>query len=176
MKISRIEHYRLDEPLRGELVELLRGSFPSYPRDRAYFKLPPHFHLLGTEDGRLVGQTGVEYRVVGADGRVLTVFGVSDLCVAPGARSRGLASALLRAVEGLARESGVEFVVLFADDERLYRANGFVRAANVCRRVMIDEHRTLGIKDEALGDCLMYKQLGPTAWPSGPLDLLGHVF
>src|SRR5687767_14198955 len=113
MEIAQIEHYRLAGALEADLIGLLRRSFPSYGFDRTYYKIPPHFHLLATDDTRLVAQTGVEYRVISADGRPLAIFGVVDLCVAPVHRSRGTASALLRHVEALAREVGVDFVVLF---------------------------------------------------------------
>jgi GNAT superfamily N-acetyltransferase len=176
MQFSRIERYRLGGEIEADLQRLLGQCFPDFPSGRSYYKLPPRCHVLAARDGRLVGQTGIEYRVMSADGQPLITFGVVDLCVAPECRSQGTASALLRHVEELAGELGVDYIVLFADDERLYRSNGYTRAGNVCRWVMIDEHRTIGIREETLAHCLMYKSVGGRPWPSGTIDLLGHVF
>jgi len=173
---SRIARYGLGREVEADLQRLLAECFPDYPSGRSYYKLPPHSHVLATCDGRLVAQAGLEYRVFSAGGRALMILGVVDVCVAPDRRSQGVASALLRQVEELAVEAGSDFIVLFADDERVYRSNGFVRAGNVCRWAMIDEHRTLGIKEEALPGCLMYRSVSAKLWPSGTIDLLGHVF
>lgn len=174
--LTRVEEYRIGEPLRRELHRLLRECFAEYPQERIYYKQLPHFRVVARDAGELVGQVGVEHRAVSAGGRPATIFGVVDLCVAASHRSRGVGSALLGEVERLARECAVDYVVLFADDHRVYLANGYRVAANPCRWVMIDEHRTLGIADRPLADCFMVKPVAGPDWPDGEVDLLGHVF
>jgi len=82
--------------------------------------------------GELAAQMGVELRVIRVGSNVLRTFGVSDLCVRNSERSHGLAGRLLADVTELARSCGMHFVILFADDGRLYARNGWVPAANPC--------------------------------------------
>jgi predicted acetyltransferase len=119
---------------------------------------------------------GVELRVIQVGGAVLRTFGVVDLCVRPGGRSRGLAGRLLAELTGYARECGMDFIILFADDDRVYTRNGWARVSNRCTWVQINEHTTLGIGQESMSDALMVKPTGDQPWPDGDADLLGHVF
>ena len=127
-------------------------------------------------DGALVGQMGVELRVIRVGSEVARTFGVVNLCVMPSARSHGLAARLLTEVSGFARSCGMDFIILFADDDRVYTRNGWTRAGNLCTWVKIHEHTTLGLATAAQTDALMVKAIGQRAWPEGEVDLLGHVF
>jgi hypothetical protein len=70
----------------------------------------------------------------------------------------------------------MDFIILFADDDRLYTRNGWARVTNLCTWVKIDEHTTLGLATQADTGALMVKAVGEQAWPQGDVDLLGHVF
>jgi GNAT superfamily N-acetyltransferase len=165
----------LGEALSQQLQQVLQSCFAGYP-DRSYFKLPPHFRYLAMAGDDVVAQLGVELRVIRVGGRVLRTFGVVDLCVRPGGRSRGLAGRLLAELTGYARACGMDFIILFADDDRLYTRNGWARVSNRCTWVKIHEHATLGIAQESMADALMVKATGDLPWPAGDVDLLGHVF
>ena len=119
---------------------------------------------------------GVELRVIRVADSVLRTFGVVDLCVRQSERSRGLAGGLLGEVTNFARACRMDFIVLFADDERLYVRNGWVRVRNRCSWVKIDDHTTLGLARQADPGPMMVKAIGPRAWPEGDVDLLGHLF
>jgi GNAT superfamily N-acetyltransferase len=155
---------------------VLQECFPGYP-SRSYFKLPPHFRYLAmTSGGGVAAQMGVEFRVIRVGDSVVRTFGVVDLCVTQSERSRGLAGRLLADVTEFARSCGMAFVVLFADDDRLYARNGWARVTNRCSWVRIDDHRTLGIASRADPGAMMVKPVGEQAWPQDDVDLLGHVF
>ena len=68
------------------------------------------------------------------------------------------------------------FVVLFADDDRLYARHGWARVTNRCSWVKIHDHATLGIARRADPGAMMVKATGEQAWPEGDVDLLGHLF
>jgi len=68
------------------------------------------------------------------------------------------------------------FIVLFADDDRLYARNGWAGVTNRCSWVRIDEHVTLGLARHADTGAMMVKALGEHAWPDGEVDVLGHLF
>jgi predicted N-acetyltransferase YhbS len=126
--------------------------------------------------GELAAQMGVELRVIRVGDSVVRTFGVVDLCVRQKERSRGLAGRLLAEVTELARSCGMDFVILFADDDRLYSRNGWVRAGNLCSWVKIHDHSMLGLATAEDTHSLMVKVIGQQAWPEGHVDLLGHLF
>jgi GNAT superfamily N-acetyltransferase len=173
--ISRIAEAEIPADLAHQIQALMQLSFPGYP-SRTYFKLPPHFRYLALAGGELAGQVGVELRVIRVGSIVLRTFGVVDLCVRRSERSRGLAGRLLAEVTDLARSCGMDFVILFADDDRLYTRNGWARAANPCSWLKIDEHTTLGLATAEDTGALMVKKIGQHPWPEGVVDLLGHLF
>jgi hypothetical protein len=70
----------------------------------------------------------------------------------------------------------MDFIILFADDDRLYLRNGWIRAANLCTWLKIDNHTTLGLATAEDTGALMVKKIGQQDWPPGVVDLLGHVF
>lgn len=173
--LVRVAEAELGTDIRQQVQALLQGCFPGYP-SRSYFKLPPHFRYLATARGALVGHMGVELRVIRVGGEVVRTFGVVNLCVLRSERSRGLAARLLAEVTEFARSCGMDFVILFADDDRVYARNGWTRAGNRCTWVKIHEHTTLGLTRAAQTGALMRKAIGQQAWPEGEVDLLGHLF
>jgi GNAT superfamily N-acetyltransferase len=175
LAIHRCAEAEIGPDLSHQVQALLQESFSGFP-GRSYYKLPPHFRYLVPADGELAAQMGVELRMVRAGDTVLKTFGVSDLCVSRRARSRGLGSRLLAAVTEYARACEVDFIVLFADDGRLYTRNGWARAGNACSWLKIHEHTMLGLAAMQDTGALMVKQTGRQAWPDGELDLLGHLF
>ena len=172
--LARVAEAEIGPDVRPQVQALLQASFPGYP-SRTYFKLPPHFRYLATAHGVLVGQMGVELRVIRVGSEVFRTFGVVDLCVTQGERSHGLAARLLTEVTELARSCGMDFVILFADDDRVYARNGWTRVGNRCTWVKIHEHTTLGLARAEDTGALMVKATGPRAWPEGEVDLLGHL-
>ena len=174
--VIRVAEAEIGADLSERLQSLLQASFPGYP-GRSYFKLPPHFRYVAmTGDGDLAAQLGVEFRVIRVGGTVLRTFGVVDLCVAEGRRSRGLAGTLLAEVTELARSCRMAFVVLFADDDRLYARNGWARVTNRCSWLRINDHVTLGLAGPEDTGVMMVKAVGEQPWPEGDVDLLGHLF
>jgi len=174
--VVRVAEAEIGADLSGQLQTLLQECFPGYP-SRSYFKLPPHFRyvaMAGSEG--VAAQMGVEFRVIRVGDAVVRTFGVVDLCVRESQRSRGLAGRLLAEVTGLARSCGMAFIVLFADDDRLYARHGWARVTNRCSWVRIDNHVTLGLARHADTGAMMVKALGGHTWPGGDVDLLGHLF
>jgi predicted N-acetyltransferase YhbS len=174
--VIRVAEAEIGADISRQLQTLLQKCFPGYP-SRSYFKLPPHFRYLAmTGSGDVAAQMGVEYRVIRVGDAVVRTFGIVDLCVSQSQRSRGLAGRLLTEVTGLARSCRMAFIVLFADDDRLYARNGWVRVTNRCSWVRINDHVTLGLARHTDTGAMMVKALGKHAWPDGEVDLLGHLF
>jgi GNAT superfamily N-acetyltransferase len=173
--ITRLVEAELGEELAEQLRPLLLASFPGYP-DRTYFKLPPHSRYVATMGGTVVAQVGVEFRMIRVGDIVLRTLGLVDLCVRQSARSHGLGSRLLAEVTGYARHCRMDFVILFADDDRIYARNGWARVDNPLSWVKIHEHATIGLAADVTPHPMMTKPVGQLAWPDGAVDLLGHMF
>jgi GNAT superfamily N-acetyltransferase len=176
LKVRRIAEAEIGGDLSLSLQSLLRDCFPGYP-SRSYYKLPPHFRYLAMAgDGEVAAQLGGELRIIRVGEVVLRTFGLVDVCVRDRDRSGGLASRLLAEATDYARACEAAFVILFADDARLYTRNGWARVSNRCTWVKIDEHVTLGLARQVDPGVMMVKAVGHQAWPAGDVDLLGHLF
>ena len=161
--------------LHRSLQDLLESCFPGYPA-RSYFKIPPHFRYVVTDGPAVAAQLGVELRVIRVGEQILRTFGVVDLCVRDDHRGQGLASRLLDEVTAYAAACGMDFVLLFADNDGLYHRNGFVRVDNPLTWVKINDHHTIGLARAVTPHELMVRPVGTASWPTGEIDLLGHVF
>ena len=72
MKIELIEEFSLDASQRESIGQLLAESFTDFPQSRTYSKQSPHWRLLATEGDRLLGQLGLDHRMIGTTFEVET--------------------------------------------------------------------------------------------------------
>ncbi|WP_172299989.1 GNAT family N-acetyltransferase [Pseudoruegeria sp. HB172150] len=157
------------------LVKLLDDCFSATFDGRTFYKQQPHHRLLAFENDRLVGHVGLDFRVITVGGTLYEIVGIIDLCVAADRRGLKIGTALVRASETF--DVGRDFSLLFADDHRVYEANGYQRIVPAHTRwLAIDELRSHSVIERDLHDCFMAKSLGTTPWPRGEIDLLGYLF
>ncbi|TKI86348.1 GNAT family N-acetyltransferase [Bacillus mycoides] len=179
MNIEKIFEYEMDQELRLAIQRLLVECFEeSYPRERIYFKQLPHFRLLAlTEKNQLIGQVGLDYRVMNLNGMPIKVLGIIDLCVSREARSQGIGNLLLSEIENFCEGKSIDFLLLFADNKSLYLKKGYKSVENKCKWLKIDEQNqtTFSIGNEVINE-LMIKELGNVKWQDGELDLLGYLY
>jgi N-acetylglutamate synthase-like GNAT family acetyltransferase len=176
LAVARIAEQDIAPSLGRELEVLLQSCFPGYPA-RSYFKLPPHVRYVVRRDGAVVAQVGVELRMIRVGSDILRCVGVVDLCVSQPERSRGIATRLLTELTADAEERDIDFLLLFADDPRLYDRHGFVSVDNRCSWLKIDEHTTRGLAvNESLDGAMLVRSVAGRSWPAGDVDLLGHLF
>jgi GNAT superfamily N-acetyltransferase len=173
--VKRLPEAEIGPRLHVSLQGLLGACFGGYPQ-RSYFKIPPHFRYVVTEGPALLAQLGVELRVIRVGEHVLRTFGVVDVCVRADRRGQGLASRLLDEVTSYATACGMDFVILFADEDGLYRRHGFVRVDNPLTWVKINEHHTIGLARAVTPHEMVVRPVGGSVWPAGEVDLLGHIF
>ena len=175
-EITVVPEYALTHLQREAIIRLRAEAFPGYGEDRSYFKQLPHHRLMAYESGHLVGQTGVDYRVVSVGGKPTPIFSLIDLCVAQAARGRGIGAAILEAVSGLGQANGVPFVLLLTDVPGFYARSGYVSVNADCTWLRIDEHKSQGQTTMRLDGDMMVKSLKGDPWPAGPIDFLGYLF
>ncbi len=177
MQFETVQEHALSETQKTQLGSLLAQAFDYAGefRTRIYFKQVPQRRILFSQDGKIQAQVGLEHRIIGTEQGPASIFGLIDVAVRETYRRRGIAARMLQHAESLARDSGVDFMVLFAHDQRLYERLGYRPADNLLRWVKIHDHSTLGIAEEPVEE-VMIKEVGSRTWPAGTVDLLGYLF
>ena len=176
MEIIKIDEYDIDVDLESKILELLTEGFPEvYPVSRIYYKQIPHFRYIAYDIDRLIAQVGLDYRVMNLNGCIIRVLGIIDLCVKTEYRGKGIGSQLLETIEYFSKDRNIDFLILFADIEALYKNNAFLKVKNTCIWTKIDESRTIGIAEKEVHE-LMIKNIGNKVWDDGYLDMLGYLY
>ncbi len=177
MEIIRIIEFDIQQDIHNQITELRNLSFPDNQRDRSYYKQVPHFRYLAFDNNLLVGHMGVDHRVISVGDSAFTVFGVIDLCVIQSYQRQGIATKLLNLLSALAQEKSIDFLLLVADNGKLYWKNGFKYVSNYCSFLRIHEYKNYGVALEKIENEFMIKQIGAKAWNNeGLMDLLGYRF
>ena len=178
MNIQQMMEFEIGEALDQQLTELLMKSFePLYP-NRCYFKQLPHLRLIAfNEQQHVIGQVGLDFRVMNMDGKPIHVLGIIDLCVQEDVQGRGVGRELMEKVIALGEEYRIDFLLLFADRRDLYERIGFHAVSNTCTWLQInDENQTTRGIGEASFEELMIRSVGDKRWTEGKLDLLGYLY
>ncbi len=176
MKIQRIEEFKINTKQHLEISELLKLCFSSYPSNRSFYKQFPSFRFLVFEEKKLIAHLAIIHRMikVGEEGHV--IFGVSDLCVHPDFQHKKIASILLSDLENLGKKHKIDFITLIAQDQKIYKKNGFQAINNNCRWLIINETQSLGLAQRNLDNALMIKSLNKKNWGDGMVDFQGCLF
>jgi len=176
MDLHRIEEFSITNGQQKAIHQLLANCFPGYPKDRTYYKQLPNFRYLAFQEDQLIGHLAVEHRIIAIDQKPFTIFGVVDICVAPRFKGKKLATTLLDHLEKLGREHQIDFVILTASEHQLYLKNGYQLHSHTCRWLFINDHQTLGVKNQHLENTILVKGLGELKWSEGTVDFLGEIF
>lgn len=179
VKIDMVFDYEMGNDLASNIQELLSESFQEdFPKNRIYFKQLPHFRFVAfNEKNQLVGQVGIDYRVMNLNGDPIRVLGLIDLCVTQNTRSQGIGSMLLLEIEQFCCNRNIDFLLLLADNKTLYLKNGYRSVTNKCKWLKINHESqiTRGIGYEEI-EGLMIKEVGKYGWREGDLDFLGYLY
>lgn len=179
MEIKRISEYDIDPDLKNKLQGLLVDSFgEDYPSDRIYYKQLPHFRFVVIDAGNeIIGQVGLDYRVMNLNGKSIRVIGIIDLCVSKASESKGIGSSILSELNKFCKDKDIDYILLFADNPKLYLNNGFLSVKNKCKWLKINDEdgSTYGIGHEIIKE-LMIKEVKGKEWEEGELDLLGYLY
>lgn len=175
--IDFIPEYSLSDSELAALAALLDECFPDTFEGRSYFKQLPHARLILRMDGAIVGQLGLDFRMVRAGATLVPVFGIIDLCVAPSLRQRGHGTTLLQEAEGIASGSRAQFMLAMADCHDIYARLGYAPVAAVATKwLAIEDRNSIVVIERDLSDCFLVKPLGAAAWPAGQIDMLGYLY
>ena len=177
IEIATTSEYAISNEMLSQLRILLDESFPETLEGRTYFKQLPHVRLLAMDGGSLIGQVGIDGRVVNVGGAVVSIFGLIDLAVHPARRGQGVGTLLLAEAERIARASKREFLVLMADRYDLYLKEGYSRVQPALTKwLAIEDRNSIALISKDLSHCFMAKPLTERTWPKGMIDMLGYLF
>jgi len=140
LKIETKTDAQLSEKEHTEILTLLNASFDNIFGERIFFKQIPHTRFLAKENDTVIGQVGIDYRAMNLDGRLIDVVGIVDLCVAVEYQRKGIGTQLLQTIENQFKEKA-DFILLFADEHKVYLNNGFKLSNNKVTWLGIDEGR-----------------------------------
>lgn len=172
--------YQLSQKEKADINALLSTCFPDADYSgRSYFKQHPHHRILAEYNEDLIGQLGIDFRVMRMNDDPIHVFGVVDLCVHPEHRGKGVATKLMKELERIAtvHAESIDFLFLVTEDTPFYTALGFLATNNINTWLKIDQHKTLGVGNEKIDDAkFMYKPISGKSWKDGELDFLGHMY
>jgi len=175
--IERVLEMDLSGPLEKRIADLLDKCFPDTFEGRSYYKQVPHSRLLLRRKGKLIGNAGLDHRVIRVGETVTRVTGIVDLCVDPDHCHVGRGSTLLAFAENLARRGQTEHMILFADRSDLYERNGYraVEPAMVTW-LALDERASHSMQRRDFSGTFMVKTLSDEPFPRGEIELLGYLF
>jgi len=176
MILHRVEEFQISTAIHEKIRSLLALSFEAYPNKRNFLHQAPNFRYLMLDDKTLTGHMAVEHRIIQLDGQIISIFGITDLCVHPEHQHQQSATKMITELETLAQTHQVDALMLFTNLFPLYKKLGFLKQNNKCRWLMIQNDVSLGVARRSLEDCLMVKMLSDKNWTDGEVDFLGHVF
>ncbi|WP_422526067.1 GNAT family N-acetyltransferase [Serratia fonticola] len=157
------------------LVSLLLDCFDGIHEGRTFVKQEPHHRLLAFSGNHLIAHLGIDFRIIRVGEELIPISGIIDLCVHQDYRGNKLAGDLLAIAERVS--SNRDFVILMADDNRLYRINGYLSLTNANSKwLAIDALHSHSVIQRDLSEIFMYKAMKNRLWPKGKIDLLGYLF
>lgn len=176
MTIKFKPEYQINSNERQQIKSILQQCFPEYYVGREYFKQIPHFRIFLKKGDTIIGKLAIDYRIMSLNGKAIRVWGIIDVCVLLEQRGKNLSSLLLKEAEKIAKENDLDFLLLFADNPKLYLNNGYVKCLeNEVHWLKIDEHQMLGLGKEIIPE-LMIKKIGKKEWEKGKLDMMGYLY
>ena len=179
-KFEFIDEFRLNENTKSQIADLLKISFPEEDfHGRTYFKQLPHYRLLMWNGNLLIGQLGLDYRVMTLNKEPIRVMGIIDLMILPEYQKKGNGTLLLKELDNVIKDhkENIDFLFLVADHHKFYENCGYRLTKQHVKWLTIEEHINYGIQEKEFDDCLMVKQVGDKKWPDdGELDMMGYWY
>lgn len=159
---------------------LIQESFPECDfQGRDYFKQTPHYRVLAKENNKLIGQVGLDYRVMSLDGNPIKVLGIIDICIDSKYRNKGIGKMLLKKIDELSLEFSekIDFIFLATNIPNYFEKHGFKKIYSKTTWLKIHQHKNYGVGAEKIEDTnFMIKPINNKNWKGENLDLLGYMY
>jgi N-acetylglutamate synthase-like GNAT family acetyltransferase len=180
MEYELIDEFKLDQETKAQVAELLKICFPEEDfNGRIYFKQLPHYRLLLKDKTKIIGQLGLDYRMMTLNQQPISVLGIIDLAILPTYQGQGLGTKLLKELDSIVKKhsENIDFLFLVADKHHFYENCGFKLIKQHVKWLTIEEHINYGLQEKEFDNCLMIKQIGQKKWiENGELDMFGYWY
>ncbi|MFT5920320.1 MAG: N-acetylglutamate synthase-like GNAT family acetyltransferase [Granulosicoccus sp.] len=180
MELELISEFQINGDTSEKINHLLKKCFPYIAYNgRDYFKQLPHSRILAWENSTLIGQVGIDFRVMNLNNTAISVFGVVDLCVDPEFQGQGIGNALMVEFERIATSNSdkIDFMFLVTNAPSFYEKLGFSVIDITTSWLKIHNHKNNGIGNERIKDAFfLIKSVSSKKWNDGTLDLLGYMY
>tara|TARA_A100000171_G_scaffold43949_1_gene46343 strand:+ start:2385 stop:2936 length:552 start_codon:yes stop_codon:yes gene_type:complete len=173
-----IVDYKLNKTQKKQLRSLLIEAFPKSVQKRLFESQIPSFRGIVKIFGSIVAHVGVTHRIVNVDDKTFEIFGIFDLCTRKIHRKKGLASNLMAWVHELAGKSGINHILLFADQKQraFYQHLGYQSVTAKCRWLVMDGAKSHSISEKQMDETLMIRSEAVDIFSGKTIDLLGGIF
>ena len=162
-----------DAAIRGLLCTCFPADAKAFAKNRAWHDSSPTYTVLCRIQGRIVGHLGIVLRTIRCGSAETLIAGVQNFCVALAHRGTGIAQELMQRALAEAKQRGVPFGLLFCvpELERLYSAQGW---RTIDSSVTMFDEQGSRVPLPAKNIAMVCELGSPTAFPPGPIDLLGR--
>ncbi len=167
----------IPEDLKNTISRLLFTSFDGYPLDRTYIHTIPTCRILVSDQEKIIGHVALYFKNVLIDKIQVEIIGVSDFCISPDFRNKGIGRALFSKVDHLAKKLNVGYIISFSAEDKFYQKLNFTNISCRCCWLLIQEGRSLGVMNRYMERGIyVYTTLNPDKPEFKELDLLGPPF
>jgi predicted acetyltransferase len=171
--------YVLDENVDVKLDTKLRLLFSTcfvsqedevFKRRRFYKEMPSHRWLIFDNNCKLVAHTALHEKLVKVNEQSILFGGVSEVCVLPKFRNKGLVKRMLREVDIFLKAKSIKISILFGKKE-YYSSSGYKIVDNLFSNTFTDNPNDWTKIEDPL-----IKELEPNSWPQDNVYLEGLLF
>ncbi|SDB88469.1 GNAT family N-acetyltransferase [Acinetobacter boissieri] len=180
LSLELITEFQLSQETKEQIAILLHVAFPEEDfHGRHYFKQLPHSRFLLKDHTQLVGQIGLDFRVMTLNKQPINVLGLIDFAIVPALHHQGLGTFLLKSLieQVSVLSDNIDFLLLSTDKPDFYEKFGFRLTSQYVKWLVTEEHVNYGMKEEHVGHCLMYKPLANKEWvENSVLEMMGYWY
>jgi len=174
--IEHIDDWYLSPEQEVAIADLLETCFPGYPVGRSFYRTRPVFRYLALDNNIIIGHCGVDFRTILIGSHHCTIFGIIDLCIHPNYRNSGASKLLMKTLIEYSRHTTIDYIFSFSGEASFYKKFGFIQKDIVCKWLLINNNRSLGIVNRRLIDCVFILPVNSDIWDEEEVDLLGSIF
>ncbi|MFT4970400.1 MAG: GNAT superfamily N-acetyltransferase [Chitinophagales bacterium] len=175
-----IEEFKLGADNKEQIQNLLVSCFKEEEfKERIYYKQRAHYRLLLWQGKKLIGQLGLDYRVMRLGEKPIQVLGVIDFAIDPNHQGKGLGSKILNELDHVALQykDNIDIILLMADKPNVYKRNGYQSKSQKLLWWGIHNHQNVDKREDLLSDGLMIKLVNLREWDdAASLDMLGYMY
>jgi len=172
--IKYVQDNKVGNSLNDDIISLLSTCFVEeedsiFRTQRFYKEIPQHRWLVYDAFGTLIAHTAMHNKQVKTDSRKIPIGGLSEVCVHPKYRKKGLVKLMLHEVELFLKEKRIPISILFGK-KQFYMSSGYQIVNNLYSDTIDTKKGWVLIWDPLM------KEIVSGTWPIDKVYLSGPIF